>query len=147
MPFHTGLIGKYDKRYYEIYKAPTRGDLKALAEQTEHPRKCRVLLTEEGEIYAFNIELLHDLAVDELEVEGISVVLFFDEKKMEAADLGDLDHEDIVQAVEKGADGFRKMGIDEEWDVRVILNQGMWGDETLKFEAIVRGNWKKDSLS
>ncbi|HEU4963825.1 MAG TPA: hypothetical protein VFV52_08230 [Bacilli bacterium] len=147
MPFHTGLMGKYDKRYYEIYKGPTRGDLKALAEQTEHPRKCRVLLTEEGEIYAFNIELLHDLAVDELDEEGISVVLFFDENKMEAADLGNLDQEDILAAIEQGADGFRKMGIDDGWSVRVILNQGMWGDETFRFADISCGDWKKDSLS
>src|SRR6476646_7894326 len=98
MPFHTGLIGKYDRRYYEIYKSPTRSDLRKLAEQTEHPQKCRLLLTESGELYAFNIELLHNLATAELDEEGISIVCFFNEDKLEVADVGNLEHEDLCRA-------------------------------------------------
>ncbi|MGZ4121814.1 MAG: hypothetical protein ACXVOI_01215 [Tumebacillaceae bacterium] len=137
MPFHTGLMGKYDNRYYEIYKNPTRSDLKKLAEQTEYPHKCRVLLTEDGELYAFTIELLHHLATAELDEEGVSVVCFLDENRMEVADVGNLDHEDLVRAVRQGAEGFRRMGITDETDVRVIVNQGLWGDETLKFKKIL----------
>ena len=141
MPFHTGLIGKYDKRYYEIYKDPGKSDLKALAEQTEYPHKLRILLTEEGELYAFTIELLHNLATAELDVEGISVVCFFDEGKLEVADLGNLDQNDLARAVQKGEHGFRKLGITDETKVRFVINQGLWGDETMTFREVVAGSW------
>jgi hypothetical protein len=137
MPFHTGLIGKYDKKYYEIYKEPNRADLRKLAEQTEYPSKLRVLLTEDGELYAFVIELLHHLATSELEEEGISVVCFFDENKMEVADVGNLEMEDMKEAVKKAANGFRKMGIQDDTQVRFVLNQGLWGDETILFRDVV----------
>ena len=141
MPFLTGLIGKYDQRYYEIYKDPTRADLKALAEQTEYPHKLRVLLTEEGRLYAFNIELLHNLATAEIGEEGISVVCFFDENRMEVADVGNLDHIDLVRAVQKAADDFRRLGIGDDTKVRFIVNQGLWGDETLTFADVESGDW------
>lgn len=143
MPFHTGLIGKYDKKYYEIYKDPTRADLRTLAEQTEYPQKLRVLLTEAGELYAFTIELLHNLATAELDVEGISVVCFFDENKMEVADLGNLDVEDLAVAVQQGAEGFRKIGIRDDTQVRFVINQGVWADETYPFLEVLKGDWKK----
>ncbi len=143
MPFHTGLIGKYDKKYYEIYKSPTRGDLRILAGQTEYPQKLRVLLTEEGELYAFTIELLHNLATAELDVEGISVVCFFDEDKMEVADLGDLDVEDMAEAVQRAEEAFRKIGIRDETQVRFLVNQGVWADETYPFIEVLQRIWKK----
>ena len=145
MPFFTGLIGKYDQRYYEIYKSPTRADLKALAEQTEYPRKLRVLLTEDGELYAFTIELLHNLATAEIGEEGISVVCFFDEGRegrMEVADVGNLDQIDLVRAVQKAEAGFRRMGIEDATAVRFLINQGLWGDETLTFAEVVNGEWE-----
>jgi hypothetical protein len=141
MPFHAGMLGKYDKRYYEIYKHPTRADLKKLAEQTEYPQKCRLLLTEDGELYAFTIELLHHLAAAELAEEGLSIVAFFDENRLEAADVGNLDHEEICRAIQCSADAFRRLGLGDETDVRVILNQGLWGDKTLKFGQVVEGKW------
>jgi hypothetical protein len=144
MPFHTGFLGKYDKRYYEVFKDPDQRDLKALAKQTEHPTKCRVLLTEEGELYAFPIELLHDLAVSELDQEGISVVCFLEENKLEVADLGDLEMEDMKQAVKRAEAGFRKMGFGDDTAVRFVLHQGLWGDETLQFREIVQNDWKNN---
>lgn len=143
MPFHTGFLGKYDKRYYEVYKSPDLSDLKELAKQTEHPAKCRVLMTEEGELYAFTIELLHDLAVAELDEEGISVVCFFDHNQLEVADLGDLEIEDMKAAVKRAEAGFRNMGFGDETSVRFVLNQGLWGDETCLFQEVVNGDWKK----
>ncbi|KEO81670.1 hypothetical protein [Tumebacillus flagellatus] len=141
MPFHTGLIGKYDRHYYEIYRAPTRSDIRKLTEQSEYKQKCRLLLTEEGELFAFPIELLHNLATAELDHEGISIVCFFDENRLEAADVGNLDHEDLCRAVQQAAEGFRQLGFGDDTDVRVILNQGLWGDRTLKFCDVVSGNW------
>jgi len=141
MPFHTGLIGKYDKRYYEIYREPTRSDLKALAKQSEHPDKVRVLLTETGAVFAFSIELLHNLAADELAEEGISVVIFFAENRMEVADVGNLEHEDLCRAVQRAEQAFRQMGLGDDTQVRVILNQGLWGDQTLPFLEIVNRSW------
>ncbi|MBL0386389.1 hypothetical protein JJB07_06995 [Tumebacillus sp. ITR2] len=141
MPFHTGLIGKYDKRYYEIYKSPTRSDLRKLAEQTEHPQKCRLLLTEAGELYAFNIELLHNLATAELDEDGISIVCFFNEDKLEVADVGNLEHEDLCRAVQESAKSFLQIGLTVETSVRVILNQGLWGDKILTLGNVIAGNW------
>ncbi|PWK11347.1 hypothetical protein [Tumebacillus permanentifrigoris] len=141
MPFHIGLLGKYDKRYYEMYKHPTRADLKQLAEQTEYPHKCRLLLTEEGELYAFNIELLHHLASAELDEEGLSILCFFDDNRLEAADVGNLEHTDICRAIQQAADAFRRLGLGDETEVRVILNQGIWGDKSLTFREVVAGNW------
>lgn len=141
MPFHTGLIGKYDKRYYEIYIHPTLSDLKLLQKQTEHPHKCRLLLTEEGVLYAFNIELLHNLAMDELREEGLSIVCFFDENRLEVADVGNLEHEDLCRAIQQAAAALRRVGLGDDTDVRVILNQGLWGDQTLKFLEVERENW------
>ncbi|ASS76151.1 hypothetical protein CIG75_15170 [Tumebacillus algifaecis] len=143
MPFHTGFLGKYDKRYYEVYISPDRSDVEELAKQTEHPGKCRVLLTPEGELYAFTIELLHDLAVAELDEEGISVVCFFAENKLEVADLGNLELDEMKAAVKEAEAAFRKMGFGEDTKVRFVLNQGLWGDETLDFHEVVKGDWKK----
>lgn len=141
MPFHTGLIGRYDKRYYEIYKHPTRADLKKLAEQTEYPHKFRLLLTEDGDLYAFNIELLHNLVADELAEEGLSIVCFFNDNRLEAADVGNLEHTDICRAIAQSADAFRQLGLGDETEVRVILNQGLWGDKTLPFREVIASSW------
>ncbi len=143
MPFYSGFLGKYDQRYYEVYRDPTPSDLKELAKQTEYPGKCRVLLTEQGVLYAFTIELLHDLAMAELQEEGLSVVCFLAEDKIEVADLGELELEEMKWAVKHAEAGFRQMGFDDQTAVRFILNKGLWGDETISLEKVVRGDWKK----
>jgi hypothetical protein len=65
------------------------------------------------------------------------VVCFFDENKMEVADVGNLEMEDMKEAVKKAANGFRKMGIQDDTQVRFVLNQGLWGDETILFRDVV----------